>query len=170
VEASVKVPDRPPQRGHAEPERHRPWSIPPRKGNGASNAGAVKQTTGVSSSAMRNGKGEVSAARLGPPPTLRGASSSAHGRREPERDVIPMMNWIVGFIGGIATGVSIIALAALWRESQGRRLRNLTTYRARIRGLVAQHQGRCDICGATTEQHRKERCRGVCGKEERHGR
>jgi hypothetical protein len=72
--------------------------------------------------------------------------------------VIPMMNWIVGFIGGIATGVSLITLAVLWRESQGRRSRNVS----RFFTLVAQRQGRCDICGAHTEQHRKERCKGIC--------
>jgi hypothetical protein len=74
--------------------------------------------------------------------------------------VIPMMNWIVGFIGGIATTGSIIALAVLWRESQGRRPRDVS----RIFTLVAQRQGRCDICGAHTERHRKERCKGICEK------
>jgi hypothetical protein len=72
-----------------------------------------------------------------------------------------MMNWIAGFIAGIVISAGIIAIVSLARESQGRRMRNLS-YRARILGQVAQQQGRCDICGARTEQTRTERCRGIC--------
>jgi hypothetical protein len=69
-----------------------------------------------------------------------------------------MMDWIGGLIAGIAIGAGIIGLASLTRNSPERRVRHLS-YRARI-------LGRCDICGARTEQHRKERCRGICGRQE----
>jgi hypothetical protein len=75
-----------------------------------------------------------------------------------------MAYWIAGFIAGIAAGAGIISFAILWREDHRRRVRNLA-YRAHILGLVAQQQGRCDICGASTEQLRKERCRGICGRQ-----
>jgi hypothetical protein len=75
-----------------------------------------------------------------------------------------MIDWIGGLIAGVAVGAGVVGLASLTRNSQERRARHLR--RTRILGLRAQRQARCDICGASTEQHAKERCKGICGRQE----